>query len=453
MTNEVVVGIDIGTSYIKGLAQTIDGLVLSTYRKKSTQNLAYLNSYLTPATSWWSDVKDVFLGLLQNNKLGKTEVKSICVSAIAPTLTLFDASNSGKAYSILYSALSKSEKLNPTSVSDLQLTKNRVHYLKQFAYENQFVTPCITDLVGYINWCLSKKLTINVISLSEMGLTNSLDNCEILRTSNEIIPQPVAVCEIIGVTHKTCEFDLGVKRGIPICGGCPDTLNSAIGAGLLHSQNKMLYLGTFGTLLELKTDINLILDTVNINSKPYECLLSFPFFGPKIESLSNLWFGSDNLNLFDKAVSNTSIGANGVLFLLPRWKKGMTTVGNFEFIANRSGDLGDISIRSRAALEGIAYAVFDKFNNSDSLNYVSGGGARSQVWMNTISSILGKNLSVKHMSWEPVGSADIAARMFNKNISDSHSYQLFTPQQKINFELIKDNYYRIKKYYNERNWL
>lgn len=441
---EVVVGIDIGTSYIKGAVRDANGEIISVYRKQSSANLSeeLINTML-----WWKDVKSVMNGILSQFNNQHNHIVSMCVSAISPTLTVFDAKNPNEAYSILYSTLPKKKYQN--SQYDSSLTETRLSVLRRVALEKQFVKPCITDLVGYINWKLTGELTINSISLSCLGAENTFNN-NFLCVEDSIIPQIVSTIEKIGVTTELSLKELGINYGISVCGGCPDVMGSIVGSGMKSTEDRMIYLGTFGSLLKLEQEIDFLLESKIIEKQPFNWLLSVPEFGAKIEMLSKEWFNEIPRVLCEKA-NKVSAGCNGTVFYLPRWKNGMNTVGKYKFNSN-SNEVG-LNFKSRAVLESIAYAIQIIEKQLPQNIYVSGGGAQSQIWLDIISTVLRRRVLTLDYSWECAGTADIAGRMFWKATDNHRSIYKSNVEIDINNEILNNNFTKVEKYYYGNNWL
>jgi sugar (pentulose or hexulose) kinase len=324
------------------------------------------------------------------------------------------------------------------------------------ARKEQFACPLITDLVGYLNWCLTRELTINSISLAEMGMIAGVVDCEALSVGDGIAPRLVAAGQEIGGTSEWSAAELGVSAGIPVGGGCPDSMGSVVGAGLLHASEAMLYLGTFGSLLYLESDVDAILDAPSCSALPFRWLLSVPGLGPKLESLSSEWFGVGNvvtrLHELDSAAAKSKPGAGGSLFLLPRWKDGMHAVGAFSFVRGRDGAVGDIPRRSRAVLEGLGYASYAIVGQFSKPLKVSGGGARSRSWLGALSSVLGVDICAQEMCWEATGTADIAARLLWKG-SISRPWYRSEGIVRADRELIQDNRNRTTELYQMNGWM
>lgn len=455
--SEIAIGIDIGTSYTKGAARMEDGTVVAVYRKPTPLVKTDPSLDLLSAAAWWDCVKNVIHGLLIAHRPRQVNVASICVSAIAPTLVVFDAAYPDRAYAILYSSLAVAKDGNSLSQSDPELTRRRLTFLKNVAQKDRFISAYITDLVGYVNWRLTGKLTMNGLSFAEMGMTQEVGGCGMFGVSNNITPQLVTACEKIGETTLGSAREFGIESGISVCGGCPDTMSSIVGAGLTRASERMLYLGTFGSILDLDYDVDTLLEATSLSRFPFQWLLSIPGLGPEIESLGKQWFGSfavsDCLRKLDQAAVKAPPGAGGTLFLVPRWKNGMTPIGNYRLIPNRNGEMGDVRKKARAVLEGIAYAALSLGIDSSNPIIACGGGARSRIWQDVISIVLGSNIHVRHMSWEATGAADIAAKVAWKSTPAKRPWYASQAHTEIPRKIITDNYHRAMEVYSELDWL
>lgn len=455
--HDVAIGIDIGTSYTKGVALDENGSVISIQRKQTVILNDHFEPHLVIAINFWHDVKEIFSQLLCNKELIKYRVVSICVSAIAPTLTVFDSDRPDNAYSILYSTVFDPLSDELLGQCDPFLTEKRLEYLKSISSKKKFKKPCITDLVGYINFRLTNELTVNSISLSWMGLSGHKDFQKKLCVNGKLAPRPVAVLEKIGLTSKFFENDISLESGIPVCGGCPDAMGSVVGSGMKYSSDTMIYLGTFGSVLKLDYDVDLLLKLKEFDKQPFNWILSVPGFGPQIEILSKQWFGHGSahncLLELDETAKVISPGANGMFFSLPRWKNGMIPVGEFAFVQNNLRKSSDVRDKSRALLESIGFAIRVLDLKAFNTIYVSGGGAKSKIWLDIISIVLQNAVKAFDLSWEAIGTAEIAGRMIWSNGVVFRSSYISNVEFTSSRDLINDNYFKIKKYYYEHKWL
>lgn len=290
-----------------------------------------------------------------------------------------------------------------------------------------------------------------------MGLGSTEEDYELLATRDEMTARPVSVGEQIGETTRRCSRELNIDVGAAVCGGCPDTLGSVIGCGLNHQNEFMIYLGTFGSLLSLDVDVDTILNAAHLFAPPYHWLLSVPDFGPTVEMLGREWFGAESchdsqLRKLDLAATRSPAGARGSLFLLPRWRAGMTRIGDFHFEPGLDGELGDLSRRSRAVLESIAYASLVVSERIAFPLRIGGGGARSRSWTSIISAVLGSDVLVQDLSWEATGTADLAARLVRHERAVRESLASPVGNQ-VDTGPILENLQRLRKLYELEGWI
>lgn len=444
------VGIDIGTSYTKCAARREDGTIVTTSRSDSPTQYEAEDPELIPAYGWWRCLRDTVDGLCLAMR-GRCRIKSICVSGIAPTLTVFDRVDHRRAYSIMYSAIPEGDNWSSLGQSDSRLTARRLEVLKSTAYRQCFERPAITDLVGYLNWCMTGELTINSLSLAEMGCAGDSVDTQMFSVNDELCPRLVAPIQQIGETGSKA-FDLpSLGAAIPVCGGCPDTMGSVVGAGITGDSEAMLYLGTFGSLMYFRSDVRSSLRALHHAKMPFDWRLSVPFFGPHIESLCREWFGSGaSLQQLDCAALAAPAGANGSLFLLPRWKSGMRTTGKFSF-AKVSTE--DVSASSRAVLESMGYAVMVADGRPSTGLKLAGGGARSRAWCEILATVLGIDICARDMAWEAAGTSDIAAELVWQPAENRRPFFTYRPDESNHPTAVQNNFDRACDLYGALGWI
>lgn len=97
---EITIGIDIGTSYTKVASRSQDGTILATFRCPSPTVLS--SDGLMHSFQWWLCMEEGIRNLLAHPTSKQCRTAGICVSAITPTLTIFDSADPRRARSILY---------------------------------------------------------------------------------------------------------------------------------------------------------------------------------------------------------------------------------------------------------------------------------------------------------------------------------------------------------------
>lgn len=453
---DVVIGIDLGTSYTKAAARREDGAIVATSRIDSPEWTGG-EATLGNAHDAWTCVEQVVGKLRPILTTVDARIVAVCVSGIAPTLTVLDETNKARAYAIPYSSREGLQAATSAVKCDAELTAQRVRALLEAARKARFNQPRITDLVGYINWCLSDTVSINGIAVAEMGISEEEASNGVFAV-DAMQPTPlVAARERAGEISRWAATSVGLHAGLPICGGCPDTMASVVGAGLSGSSETMLYLGTFGSLLRLRAGVDELLAADRWTADPFRWVLSVPGLGRQLEALARKWFGprraEECLTRLDKVASRVRAGAGGLLFLVPRWVNGMKSVGAFSFDPPGHLTAGSISTKSRAALEGLGYAVRVIADDLSAPIWVSGGGARSRAWLGALATVIGVDLQVRTMAWEASGTAEIAARMVWPRITASREVCEVGPASAADQSLIADNVQRARRLYQQQGWI
>lgn len=456
---EVAIGIDIGSSYIKAVACSVDGTIRSISRIRSPICNNQNSSDIVNADLWWQCFKEAIKYLRKNSESSYLKAVSICISAISPTLIVFDSECESNAYGILYSNLPEQSLENYPKHYKRLLTEYRLDILEKISSKIRLKSPIISDLVGYLNFRLTGELTINSISLAEMGLDSRNMDHVLLTIDNGMKPYPVSPMQKIGEVFKDHTIEFGIGSKISVCGGCTDTLGSLVGAGVTNKSEKMIYLGTFNSLLYLEVKIDTLLNDQHCSSPPYTWLLSIPNMGLEIEYLSHRWFNitprKGRIKSFDLAADQCQPGADGTLFQIPRWKNGISQAGKFSLLPNREGNLGDVNRKSRAVLESTGYAILAVCHQLPTTIKASGGGAQSIIWLRTLSNVLKTDVKARELSWEALGTAEIASKLIWQKINFVRSYHManYKNSSTNNQYLINDNLNRIMEVYKKNGWL
>jgi sugar (pentulose or hexulose) kinase len=217
----------------------------------------------------------------------------------------------------------------------------------------------------------------------------------------------------------------------------------------------LLYLGTFGSLMRLRIDADRLATSTITSCDPFEWLLSVPDLGPEVERLGQDWFphSAHPLTSLDRLAEKAPPGAGGIVFLLPRWKNGMTPVGRFELRSTAAGLPRDRASEARAVLEGIGYAIRALALSVDAPILAGGGGARSNQWLSCLADVLGQPIHVRDASWEAVGAATIAAQAHWGSRFPERPLRSFWPSHRYNGVVIALNHERSKEIYREQAWL
>jgi sugar (pentulose or hexulose) kinase len=83
----------------------------------------------------------------------------------------------------------------------------------------------------------------------------------------------------------------------------------------------------------------------------------------------------------------------------------------------------------------------------------AGGGARSRIWLDILSMVLGIEIHAHEMTWEATAAADIAARLAWPTLSPTRASYVAEKHRDSYQPLLDDNLRRIKEKYHELEWL
>src|ERR1051325_2477175 len=406
------VGVDCGTSFVKGTSCTEDGRVVHAYRVLSPVTAVSRDDRMIDPNRCWRQVKSVLARLLQ---AAGDPPGAICVSAVTPVLTAFDKTAPGRSVGVPYWYLPPGFRHLGADDFRSSLTASRLELLEHIATSHNIDDIVVTDLAGYFVFRLTGSLSINTVALSELGIdTNGRRGVQLAKNS-----PPTHIGPPIAIAGTTCDIP-GIQDGVPVCFGCPDSVASLIGAGLSRKSDLMLYLGTFGLLLRLDTSVEALLTSASLPCVPYTWLLSVPDLGPTIESLARQWFPArrrtQSLHAFDASASRASPGANGLLYVVPYWRSLLRPHGAFAFVGKRREEGSAASCR--AVLESLGYAIRALVPNLTGDLHASGGGAGSRIWLQALATVLRRDIEVRTTGRDASGAAMIASRTAWKTSAD-----------------------------------
>lgn len=415
---QVVIGIDIGTTYIKGSVVDQIGLQHSQFRTKSISFSRRKWFDTTFASETFNKLVHLLQQLRESIVQGGQELSAIAIVGISPVLVLFEKDHPEVSYAVPYWHLPS---LDGTSIGRGRSIR-RVKALIELRQCRELDRPIVSDLIGYIVYRLTGNLTLNVITAGELGFlqrsTEKVGSSALEGLLNDLdlkLPQNFA---------GDYKFELaasGVR--VPVCAGAPDSFGSALYARAVFAGQKVIYLGTFGSLLEVTEDFSKVFEMPRaVPILPYRWVLSVPGFGAAIESFARKYFPDKDaylsLKKLEKSAVRSSPGANGVFFHLPSWDEVGRKHGEFGFALQCKSETGlPVEDMSRAVLEGLGHRLSASellldMHENDVIG-VAGGGAQSDVWPQILSDVVGICLRVFNSAENAWGAACVAGMALN----------------------------------------
>lgn len=381
MLSTSVLGVDVGTTYTKLCSFDASGSPITHTMGNSVQFNIEKGVDENYAGDTWRSLVVMLRQVASITRMKGFSIRTIAVSGISPVLIAFSKHDADVALSIPYWAVPTIDHHQTGN----NRTRRRIAHLSKAMHDGASEDFYICDLIGYLNFRLSGRLTINSITVEELDI--GADYNELLSDVNCL--SPAECCAAIQ--------DAALIGAEAICcAGAPDSFCAALGVGADAKGAQMIYLGTFGSLLEVKYDL---LDACFSRpiAMPYVWVFSVPRFGPTIEQfaqqLSNLT-GEKALRWLDETAEAVPPGSMGVIFHVPRLRPDGKVVGGYGFTSCLDTE-APVLAKARAMLEALPYALLASSElhlfNAKAI-FLSGGGASSRIWKQVIADCLNKTI-------------------------------------------------------------
>ena len=244
-----------------------------------------------------------------------------------------------------------------------------------------------------------------------------------------LLPRPLPSGTVAGTVTADAAAITGLRPGVPVIAGCMDTVAAAIGSGVVEPGHAFAIIGTAARVAS-------VLDTAAFDLRFMHCTFLEPARWLTIGAINGAgaavtWSrrvfamrgeaapsaGRAQEDSFPD-VTAVPAGSRGLVFLpylagerTPVWDADARGAWVGLTLSHDRGDL------FRSILEGAAYAIRQSVQlleetrgSSVSDLRVSGGGARSPVWMRILVDVLGMPLvTLAEPDTEPLGAAMLAA--------------------------------------------
>ena len=309
-----------------------------------------------------------------------------------------------------------------------------------------------------------------------MDIKNRQWSEQLLEISNlnvNHMPKLVEGNQEAGMLSSKLKEKFDFNKNVIVVGGAGDNAASAAGLGVVEENQSFISLGTSGVFFTPSS--NFLMNTKDAVHSFCHCLPNKWHLMSVMLSASNCldWICALTGNTIADAlknIENYSSNLENIFnapYFLP-YLSGERTPhndpharGSFHYLKTTT----DKFAMQYAVLEGISFGIFDGFNSIQSVNqkfddiFIVGGGSKSSYWLNLLSSVLNRKLSICDQS--EFGAALGVARlaMFaDKQIEDKNSIikkinikKSFIPSEK-NISSLEKRYLIWKELYpNNKN--
>lgn len=391
-------GVDFGTTHLKGSVVTATGTLLGTVTRpyREVADLSEL-----PAM-WWHSFLDVVSELAKYGGTGPIE--RCTISGMAPNVILTSIESEGDDRVLLFHsdvAVEIEARLDRElgSAKWANEVLSKIIWLKS-GIGSSILTPSYRfhSTHSYILWRACRHHVIDPIVVSECGTLctpGGWSEVTIDRFALEWVqfPEIVPVLES-GFEIVEAELRSLVGDSCRMVMGSSDSVATAVGAGVWEVGDILVYYGTFNSATQLLRGMTSVLCEVEV-LPCFDWFCSLPLSGAQVSQVVTLLFGEEGWDRFFAEAERAGRGSDGVRFVhtpLGTRSTISTLPEGALFGVGRAGvNRGSVA---RAMLEGFALAL-KEFADSEGVTldgrvgYASGGGASRAVWRQIVAEVTG----------------------------------------------------------------
>lgn len=441
-----VLGLDLGTSSLKGLLVNKQGEVIET--ASASYALSHPKSgYSEQNPQDWLLACDEVIERLSKSVSDFTErLAGISFSGQMHSLVLLDEQHEVLRPAILWNDVRNDlecQRINQDFGKEIvKITKNiaregftlpkilwvQEHEPDIWAQVRQVLLP-----KDYLRWYLTGQFNMDYSDAAGTLLLDieqkewSQEVCTKFGIASSLLPELVASTQVVGELKADLKAHYGFEQNVQIIAGGADNACAAVGAGILDSTIGMASIGTSGVFLAYEDSVH---DNYNgdlhlFNHAADDAHYSMGVTLAAGHSLN--WFKSTFMadESFDEVLANLDqipIGSDGLLF--SPYIVGERTPYSDSFIRGSFIGIDTNHTRdhfARSVVEGITFSLKDsqtlmeKVANKQFSKIVSvGGGAHNKTWLQIQADIFGANITTLTADQGPgLGAAMLAAMGLN----------------------------------------
>ena len=437
---EYVIGLDLGTGSIKGIALNRDGEVLL----KHSESYPLYNSregYSEQEPEDWYNASIKVLKKISKSLKGH-DLRAISISGQMHSLVLLDDENNPIRRSILWNDTRTTKQcqyiMDKFGDKIVEITGNKslegftlpkVLWVKENEPENwdktkKFCLPkdyLIFRYTGNICTDISDAAGTQMLDIKEGKWSKEIAN--VFNLDLEKYPKIYNSTECVGELNDELREKLNVKGSIKIFPAGSDNPCSALGAGIINKNRDLLSIGTSGVYLKYEEGYKNYYGRLhmfnNVLPSSYYSMGVTLSAGDSLTWFRDTFAKDKNFDELLSGISNVKEGANGLLFA-PYIVGERTPYTDSKIRGTFIGidKSHNINHFARAVIEGITFSLKDCFSiyedNSDRDIISVGGGAKSKEWLQIQANVFNKKIISLEIEEGPsLGACIIAAVSLN----------------------------------------
>ncbi len=447
---DLLIGLDLGTSAIKGVLVSLGGKVLA-QKKCPTQLLRPQHDYVEffPSTHY-NAVCDLIRALCSNTP-AKSKVKAISMAAASGNTILLDKNDQPLTNIISWLDNRTDKNILPN------LDQDKVHNIVGWPWLGRFPMAHLAWLkknkphvynkacrfamnTDYLLYCLTGCWGMDTSTATTFYLQDQVNSCwykpylDELEIKEDSLSKLMPSGSKLGFLTQEAANDTGLSTDTLVALGAFDHPSAARGTGTLEPGGLLISCGTSWVGFypiqnrDLAISQDMIIDPFLRPSGPWGAMFSLACIGEKIDwYIDNAITNSKNqiscaekYSQFNINAQKSTVGANGLY--LDMFDDIKTIESNLSYL-KRSYNTEDIS---RAVMEGVAYKMRERIEKLSSAGIAAnnitmvGGPSESPIWSQILSDVTG--LELKLLNGETAGAlgaaimAGIGAGIFKNEI-------------------------------------
>lgn len=437
-----ILGVDLGTSSLKGSVYTVDGSLVET--SSSAYDLIIPQKGFSEQNphDWIDAFINVIYDLEKKIEDFDKDLEALSFSGQMHSLVLLDQNNQVLRNAILWNDVrttSQCKKIMENYGDDLvNISKNialegftlpKILWVKENEADIWEKVKHMLLPKDYLRYWLTGKYNMDysdaagtlLLDIDKKEWSDEIANQ--FEIDKNILPPLVESIGYVGDILPDIQAKLGLKNKVKVYAGAADNAASAVGSGITTNDKGMISIGTSGVVLankvKLTGDEDGKLHTFNhaIPGSYYSMGVTLAA-GKSLDWLKSTFGSNMTFDEFLEGIENVSPGSEGLMFT-PYIQGERTPYNDSSIRASFVGiDIShDLPCFTRAVLEGITFSlkdsleIIDKEPGEDVSQLVSvGGGAKNKIWLQMQADILNKKIITLEIENGPsTGAAMIAA--------------------------------------------
>lgn len=438
---KAVLGIDVGTTAVKAMLVGEDGAVLAESEVEHPVSVPRPGWSEQHPEMWWRSAVQAVRKALHSGDGGdhRAEVAAIGLSGQMHSSVFLDGDGGVIRPAMLWNDVRTSAQCRyildamgmdglHSAVGNLPLegfTAPKVLWLRENEPDNYSRLRTLLLPKDYIRYRMSGEYATDPSDAAGTLLYDVRDRIwseqalTALGLDVDILPNVVESSEVSSVVTAQAAGELGLPPGVPIVGGGADNAAGAIGCGATDSSVMQVSIGTSGAVVLPASEPH-VAPSMNLHTFCHAAPNMWYLMGVILSAGSALRWLRDTVaegKSYNSLIANAEevpAGSDGLIFL--PYLTGERTPHND---ANARGVFFGLSFAhnsahlTRAVVEGVCFAMRDSLELmklqgvSPSEVRAIGGGARSRMWLQTLSDVFGLPISAV----QPAGGAAYGAAL------------------------------------------